>query len=953
MAGANYVNGKQVQPTVSSGPTRGPGQTQVAAPSTAMKGGSQGTGGPAPAGSGNPLDNRTETVETYHPNATGGAIDSTVIAPPGAPPSPWYDYGHDNPDPRWGDRNRTPQSNSGLINNVTVNSGRQADVYWDNYGGQASADLQREQDFYQQQINQQAANSQAAGQDIGMRQGQAGYDYGALSSAVGQQYGAQSAAVGQQLAQQQADIGTAYGAQASAFGQQQAMSLEGIGQRAVNAGLGQASALQGAGTAAATSGNFYGNQLRTMGNAQQQAGFDAQGREIANYNSGAGDQYGHQASLNAKALTGLEAQQGPSAAQAQLASATNRNQAQALAMARSGRGWGGSASALGQASVQAAQAGQEAGNQSAMLRAQEDASWRARQAQNLSAGAGIYQQGKNLEMSQQQQAAQVALQQAQINDQRQVQLQSLASQNVNAAGGMAQQGYGQQLAAQQAAAGAVQQGYGQQIGAQQAAANAALTGAATGGNLANQALAGASQSALGGLAQGSQSALAGVQGGGALVQQGLAGQSQSTLAGYGQSGQLYGQAQQGSLASEALQGQVEGAYQGYEQGYQNQLLQAYGIEAGLAVQQAQMSNQLLAAGIGAVGSMASVIPKSDRDEKENIQPTNSEMLLPGGTSSPTSAYDFTSATQNSPPMNDPHLRGAPDPYSQGVGAGGSGLSTAAAAPAWNADAATRNTQSAIARLDATRAPDPAVAFQQRIDGALARSDRDKKKNIKPANDEILIPADTLTPAAAYDYNASIIPAIEQAPPYQGAADPYAQGVGISGPGQMQTGAASNAAALGAGAAARGQVLGGPRPPSPAQAQPVNAFQGRIGLSDEREKEAIKAIEATPGYSYDYKDPDSMGAAPGRQFGVMAQDLEKTPAGRSTVRYQPDGTKMVDTSRLTMVNTAALNALEKRVEKIDKKRGRENAPDDREWLKEAQRRYAEAVREERRQPRARL
>ena len=51
-------------------------------------------------------------------------------------------------------------------------------------------------------------------------------------------------------------------------------------------------------------------------------------------------------------------------------------------------------------------------------------------------------------------------------------------------------------------------------------------------------------------------------------------------------------------------------------------------------------------------------------------------------------------------------------------------------------------------------------------------------------------------------------------------------------------------------------------------------------SDEREKEALKAVDASPGYSYDYKDPEAMGATSGRQFGVMAQDLEKTPAGRS-------------------------------------------------------------------------
>jgi hypothetical protein len=57
------------------------------------------------------------------------------------------------------------------------------------------------------------------------------------------------------------------------------------------------------------------------------------------------------------------------------------------------------------------------------------------------------------------------------------------------------------------------------------------------------------------------------------------------------------------------------------------------------------------------------------------------------------------------------------------------------------------------------------------------------------------------------------------------------------------------------------------------------------------------------YSYDYKNPHQPGAAPGRQVGPMAQDLEKTPAGASTVFNGPRG-KGVDTSRLALVNAAA-------------------------------------------------
>jgi hypothetical protein len=48
---------------------------------------------------------------------------------------------------------------------------------------------------------------------------------------------------------------------------------------------------------------------------------------------------------------------------------------------------------------------------------------------------------------------------------------------------------------------------------------------------------------------------------------------------------------------------------------------------------------------------------------------------------------------------------------------------------------------------------------------------------------------------------------------------------------------------------------------------------------------------------------------------MAQDLERTPAGRSVVMPQPDGTKMVDTGRLSMQNTAAIGELGNEIEKL--------------------------------------
>jgi hypothetical protein len=90
-------------------------------------------------------------------------------------------------------------------------------------------------------------------------------------------------------------------------------------------------------------------------------------------------------------LAGLENEQGPSAAQAQLGMGTNLAMASQLALARSGRGFGGGAGAMGQAQSNVAGIQANQANQAAMLRAQEDAAWRQRQAANFGTAAGIDQ----------------------------------------------------------------------------------------------------------------------------------------------------------------------------------------------------------------------------------------------------------------------------------------------------------------------------------------------------------------------------------------------------------------------------------------------------------------------------------------------------------------------------------------------------------------------------------
>ncbi len=76
--------------------------------------------------------------------------------------------------------------------------------------------------------------------------------------------------------------------------------------------------------------------------------------------------------------------------------------------------------------------------------------------------------------------------------------------------------------------------------------------------------------------------------------------------------------------------------------------------------------------------------------------------------------------------------------------------------------------------------------------------------------------------------------------------------------------------------------------------------------------ALEAAAAAPGYSYEYKDPEKHGE--GRYVGPMAQDLEKTPVGSTVVEDTPQG-KQIDTSRLSLVNTAAIAEQQREIERL--------------------------------------
>jgi hypothetical protein len=99
--------------------------------------------------------------------------------------------------------------------------------------------------------------------------------------------------------------------------------------------------------------------------------------------------------------------------------------------------------------------------------------------------------------------------------------------------------------------------------------------------------------------------------------------------------------------------------------------------------------------------------------------------------------------------------------------------------------------------------------------------------------------------------------------------------------------------------------------------------GKIGgflFSDENAKQNIKSsrkemskfAEALAAKSFEYKTPGSSGAAPGKRYGILAQDLETTEVGRSLVFDTPEG-KKIDVAQGLGAALAAIGELHKKIE----------------------------------------
>lgn len=139
-----------------------------------------------------------------------------------------------------------------------------------------------------------------------------------------------------------------------------------------------------------------------------------------------------------------------------------------------------------------------------------------------------------------------------------------------------------------------------------------------------------------------------------------------------------------------------------------------------------------------------------------------------------------------------------------------------------------------------------------------------------------------------------------------------------------------AAAAGAGAAV--QMAGSAAASSDAYAKAEEARQRQSEhnkrdadnyYSDADLKTAVRSLSdrissKTPGYSFNYK-PGVKGEDPEkRNFGVMAQDLEKTPEGASVVSEGPQG-KMVNTGKLALLHQAMMHDFNARLRSLEKKR----------------------------------
>lgn len=119
---------------------------------------------------------------------------------------------------------------------------------------------------------------------------------------------------------------------------------------------------------------------------------------------------------------------------------------------------------------------------------------------------------------------------------------------------------------------------------------------------------------------------------------------------------------------------------------------------------------------------------------------------------------------------------------------------------------------------------------------------------------------------------------------------------------------------GGGGGGGGDMMGSIMKMAPMIAAMASDENGKENIegADEDMDEFLSSLDPE---SYDYKNPDAPGADSGRQYGVMAQDLEKSKAGKSVVDDTPHG-KMVDSTHALGLTMGGLGRLVGRVKKLE-------------------------------------
>lgn len=90
-----------------------------------------------------------------------------------------------------------------------------------------------------------------------------------------------------------------------------------------------------------------------------------------------------------------------------------------------------------------------------------------------------------------------------------------------------------------------------------------------------------------------------------------------------------------------------------------------------------------------------------------------------------------------------------------------------------------------------------------------------------------------------------------------------------------------------------------------------------GSKDESGDDVGQLLDNLKAYKFRYKDASEPGTAPGERYGIMAQDLEKSPMGASIV-VDDGGRKKIDTAQAVGVLLAAMARQNQKIKKLEKR-----------------------------------